>query len=333
MDPKVEEQLNQKVKASLVVKTTPEEILTKYRARQELPKKKNYRVPFFASLGALATACVAIAILLPFALKTNPTSSNEASSGLTEINVSPLKEQEGVLSYELTSVYPLLQKAQQSAGLHPKYAYLTYEKDAFEKVVDSYENIEPSIREVFLGKNEDPVVQSGSFSGVSGTYTYKVELEDVGDLLYNVVKENTVWKSLAGELAGEDGRNYTLSGTNAVTPSGNSNLHLSITGSNGYSAQIEQNTNKGLFFFSYNVYVSNRLSLAFSLSLQQYQKTNPAVISHYYFADEDESGTFTVIKNSQTVYRINGAGFSDILLTYKNAERIYTYGSFSIMED
>lgn len=343
MDEKFESRLNDETKKSYEVKTTAGQILSAYEAKKEAKKAPSTKGWLIGGLSAFATAAVALAIFVPLYLKKSGVEPSSTlpinSSDFTDINVSPLKGQESTLTYEVTSLYPLLKqtKTLTSGGLQARRSLL-YEKDsdeeeeAFEAAVDSYEKVQAPVRESFLGSNESLTVESGSFSGVKGTYQYKIVLTDVGTLLYNATSVNDVWTSLTGELSDEGEVLYALEGK-SVTTNGYQGFHLTLTGEDGFYCTVEQDTTKGAFVFSYNVYSDYHLEMAFTIHLQQWQHVTPAVVVDYYFQDDAVAGVFRVLKESQDVYGIYGTRLSKILLTYKNNERVYTYNSFVKTED
>lgn len=340
MDEQFDVKLKKKAQESYEVKTSANDVLSEYYKRQDMKKRhNNYRVPFYSALAAFGVACLVLAIYVPLSLRKTSSSSSSSinSSDFNDVPVAPLKTQEKALAYEVKSLYPLLTKAQMVSGLseglsYPKQEANEAENEAFENVVESYENVESPIHQAFVGTDLAVKIESGSFLGTKGTYQYAVELDDVGRLLYNTVESAGVWQSLTGELVDDGKTLYTLSGTNKVTESLNA-LSLTLTGKEGFYCTVEQNVTKGQFFLSYNVYASMKLKLAFSIQLQQWQHTKPAVVAKYYFASEEESGSFYVVKESDTEYSIYGTPFAKILLTYNNSERTYKFDDIVITED
>jgi hypothetical protein len=338
MDEQFDKQLKKAAQESYEVKTTANDVLSEYYKRQDEKKRHNYRVPFYSALAAFGAACLVLAIYVPLSLRKQTSSSSSInSSDFNDVPVAPLKTQEKALAYEVKSLYPLLTKAQTVAGFteglyYPKQEANEAESEAFENVVESYENVESPIHQAFVGTDVTAVVETGSFVGQKATYQYKVEIEDVGSLLYNTVESAGVWQSLSGELVDDGESLYTISGTNTVTENVSA-LSLTLTGKEGFYCTVEQNTTKGQFFLSYNVYASKKLKLAFSIQLQQWQHTKPAVVAKYYFASEEESGSFYVVKESTTEYNIYGTQFEKILLTYNTNERTYKYNDIVITED
>jgi len=338
MDEQFEKQLSEKVQNSYEVKTSAEDILCDYHAKQKAKKPFNYKVPFFASLGTLACAAVALAIVLPLSFgKTTLTPDASSLGSLTDINVSPLKSKEGTLAYEVSSVYPLLKRL----GLQKipaKSPFLEFQdkkegvEERFESFVESYEKVQSPVRDGFLGTSADLTANEGSFVGKNGTYDYQVVIPEVGTLLYSLDKSLGNWSKFSGEVSDNE-KTYSLEGR-TITTNGRENLTLKLYDSedNDY-VNVEQDKNKSIFFFSYSVFEDGLLSYTFSMSLLQLNSTTPSIVLTYYLADDAKGGTLQIVWKNRNVYQIYGEGFAKILLTYQSNQRIYSYLSYVITEE
>lgn len=338
MDEQFEKKLNEKVQSSYEIKTSAADILSAYHAKEKAKKPFNYKVPFYASLGALACAAIALAIVLPLSLGKSPSAPATSSLGsFNDINVSPLKSKEGTLAYEVTSVYPLLKRLglQKPPAKVPSFAFdedKEDEEESFESFVEGYEKVQAPVRDSFLGRSADLSATEGSFTGKNGTYDYQVVIPEIGTLLYSLDKTYRNWSSFSGEVSDSE-TTYSLEGR-SISTNGVENLTLKLYDAedNDY-VRVEQNKNKSTFFFSYSVFEDDILSYTFSLSLLQLNATTPAVALTYYLAEETQGGSLQIVWLSSDAYQIYGGGFDKILLTYKNNQRIYTYSTYVITED
>lgn len=338
MDEQFEKQLNDKVQNSYEIKTSAEDILSAYHAKQNAKKPFNYKVPFFASLGTLACAAVALAIVLPLNLsKTTSTPSVSSLGSLADINVSPLKSKEGTLAYEVSSVYPLLKRLglQKAPAKVPSFGMKEEKEDVedrFESFVEGYEKVQAPVRDSFLGTSADLTAKQGSFVGKNGTYDYQVVIPEVGTLLYSLDKSLGNWSKFSGEVSDSE-KTYSVEGR-TITTNGVENLTLKLFDNEDNDfVSVEQNKNKSTFFFSYSIFEDGLLSYTFSLSLLQLNSTTPMIALTYYLADDAKGGSLQIVWESKDIYQIYGEGFSKILLNYKNGQRIYTYLSYVITEN
>lgn len=337
MDDKFEQNLNDQVKSSYTVKTTANEILSAYHAQK---KTRSYKVPFYSALGAFGCAAIALAVILPMALKTPTTpvvSQDSLAGSISEIPVSPLTGQQDALSYEVSSLYPYLKKVKTpTAGAYlpaKRLAYTSDETAVITHVVSAYEDVEAPIRDAFLGVNESLTVVTGTFVGIKDTYDSKIVLPEVGDLLFKVTYSKGAWESVVGELSDEDKELYTLTGR-IISKNGYSNLMVTLKNeAEGDYCTVSQDTSKGKFFFSYTYFEDGELSLSYTLAMLQYNATTPVVVLNGYSPEDETSYAFRVLEVSHDEYSIYSILPKKISLTYINGERTYTYGSIVITED
>jgi hypothetical protein len=351
MDEQFESHLKKEVKSSYQIKTTSQDILSAYHAQKEEKKSKTYKAPFYTALGAFACAAIALAIYIPISLnpKTPGVTSGDPIASLSEINVSPLATQEQTLTYEASSLYPLLKKSQalrktgSAKFLAPQRAEdsdeeaetssSSSEKDSFEKQVEAYEKVESSVYDAFNSNKDTYSVEQGSFVYANTTYAFKSVLGETGTFYYNLTYTNSLWSSIAGVLVDEEESLYTLKGRNLST-NGYNDIELSLLSSeDDLSVTVTQRSNQGIFYFSYNVFEDLKLEYTFSIALMQASSNTKAVVAKYYLADDSESGSFRVLRADASHFAIYGDYIGKISLSYENNERIYTYGDYVITED
>lgn len=351
MDEHFESNLKHEAKQSYQIKTTFQDILSAYHAQKEVKKSRSYKAPFYTALGAFACAAIALAIYIPISLnpKTPSVTSGDPIDSLSEINVSPLGTQEETLTYEASSLYPLLKKTQALRNPTTGGKFLSAkrmakseeenettslsEKERFEERVDAYEKVEPSVCDAFNSNKETYTVTKGSFVYANITYSYKSVLGTTGTLYYNLTYSNAAWSAMSGVLVDGKDTLYTLKGRNLAT-SGYNDIELSLlSNEDDLSVTVTQRQSQGVFYFSYSVFEDLKLEYTFSIALLQASSSNKAVVAKYYLADDSTSGTFRVLREDNTHFSIYGDFFGKISLSYENGERSYTYGSYVITED
>ncbi|MCH4228824.1 MAG: hypothetical protein LKF75_03915 [Bacilli bacterium] len=351
MDDKFESNLKDGLKSSYEIKTSAQDILSKYHEETAKAKPvKSYRVPFYSALGACAALLVAFAIYIPVSHNAPAVeSSSEPIGSLSDINVSPLKNQAATFTYEVSSLYPLLKKSQALSSAsnlsNAKHVYKENDSDdddgknedifykRFEEEVDAYEIMESSVRDAFFSSDENYDVYEGSFVTDNGTYAYRSDLGEMGMLYFNVTFSGEVWKSLSGEIVEDDESTYFLTGAN-VTTDGYEDLEVILTSSDDeHKVSVSQKKSKGLFYFSYNIFEEGKLTTTFSTALLEEDGITPIVEAKYYLLEDNSGGYFHVKKESETIYGIYGIFVGKISLSYNNGERTYTYGSYVIKED
>jgi hypothetical protein len=352
MDEHFESNLKHEVKQSYQIKTTSQDILSAYHAQKEVKKSHSYKAPFYTALGAFACAAIALAIYIPISLnpKTPSVTSGDPIDSLSEINVSPLGTQEETLTYEASSLYPLLKKTQALRNPTTGAKFLAAKQRAnsdededeatslsteerFEQRVDAYEKVEPSVYDAFNSNKETYTVSKGSFVYANVTYSYKSVLGETGTLYYNLTYTNAVWSTMAGVLVDGKEALYTLKGKNLAT-SGYNDIELSLLSSeDDLSVTVTQRQSQGVFYFSYSVFEDLKLEYTFSISLLQASSSSKAVVAKYYLADDSTSGTFRVLRDDSTHFSLYGDFFGKISLSYENNERVYSYGDYVITED
>jgi hypothetical protein len=348
MDEHFESNLKKAAQSSYQIKTTSQDILSAYHEQKESAKKaKSYKGPFYTAMGALACAVIALAIYIPVSLSPkSPTTSVDPVGSLSDINVSPLADQQATFTYEASSLYPLLKKSQAIAKGGSTLPLRQSErsasdgetssssgKEAFEEVVDTYEKVESSVRDAFTSNKNNFPVEKGNFSFQNVSYDYKGVLGESGTLYFNVTFSNNVWSLINGMMVDEEAKLYTLKGRNLSTQ-GMNNMELQLYSSeDNYWVRVAQQSSKGMFHFSYQIYEDSALEYSFSIALLQAASLNKVVEVNYYLPEDEKSGFFRVTREDDDHYLIYGAYLGKISLTYKNGERTYTYGSFVINED
>jgi len=332
MDPKFEKQLNETVKGSYEIKTTSQDILSK-RAKTSVLKTPAYKRGFYIALAGFSCAVIALAIYVPLSLRETASTSSLTSvdpiTSISEIDVSPLKDDASSLAYEVRSLYPLLKKETSVQGLRPSYlAWGSLSADAFQESVENYEEVQSPIHEAFAANNDNIKVLSGSFSGSDGTlYSNKMEFGNLGTLLFNDTPyaSSTQWSSLSGELQDSANGIYGVKGTCRLNDQRNDmTLTLSSKTAGDYCV-VSQDSTSNRFFFSYQVFQSNKLSYTLSLRLLKANGTNRFVLAQYYDALTFQEGTYRVLETSSEHYAIYGSVLGKILLSYENGQRTYTF--------
>jgi|LAHS01.1.fsa_nt_gb hypothetical protein len=332
MDEQFEKDLNKKAVESYEIKTSASSILSAYHAKQDEKKRHSYKTPFFVAMGAFGCAAIALAVVIPMALKPNTIvpSSSLIETSLNDLPTSPLKTQKDALGYEVASLYPLLKKTTTATteGLRrPLRAHSS--APTFQSVVDSYEMLQSPVRNAFEGSEISFTVETASYTWNGETYDQKIVLPEEEILYFSSVIQNNVWRSVRGVIVDEDEVEYQMSGTaqDALGKEGFS-LRLQNVEEAGEFALMSQNTTVGVFAFSYNVFKDYQLESHFSIRLLQSEQHYYAHVEYY---EEDETAsTYGVLRNDSTHYIINKAGFGQFLLSYQNNQRIYTYNGNSI---
>lgn len=336
MDEQFEKDLNKKAVESYEIKTSASSILSAYHAKQDekKPVRKSYKAPFFVAIGAFSCAAIALAIVIPMALKPNTIvpSSSLIETSTNEIQTSPLKNQKDTLAYEVSSLYPLLKKAKTTTAAEGAVRPLlnAYNAPTFAQVVNSYETLQAQVRSSFEGDEESLSLETGSFAHNGVSYTSRMVIPEAGTLLFNTVNEGNVWKSLKGELVDEEETEYTVIGS-AQDSAGQKGLFLRLdsTDEKGNYALVNENTNNGLFYFTFDLFEEYRLETHFSIRLLETQEHLSYIRVEYYEEDE-EGAAFGVLRRSASLYEISKAGFGKLLLSYNNSQRIYIYNGNEI---
>jgi hypothetical protein len=333
MDEQFEKDLNKKAVESYEIKTSASSILSAYHAKQEAQKpSKSYRTPFFIAIGAFSCAAIALAVVVPMAFRpaTSVPSASLIENSVTELQVSPLKNQKDTLAYEVSSLYPLLKRASATSAVEGMARpLLAYSAPTFAGVVDSYETLQAQVRSSFEGDEESLTLTEGTFVGNNGTYTSKMVIPDAGTLLFSTVAESGVWKSLKGELLDDEETEYTVIGT-AQDSAGQKGLFLRLqsTEEAGDYALVNENTNNGRFYFTFDLFEEYRLETHFSIRLMA-NGSLPYI--HAEYVEEDETAAaFGILRQSASLYSITQAGFGQFLLSYQNTQRIYTFNGNTI---
>jgi hypothetical protein len=331
MDEQFEKKLNDSVQnSSMPIKTSADQILSAYHEKEKEKKHHSYKAPFFGALGALACAVVALAVLIPnaFTKQTPGVSSINDNIVTSEISVSPLKNDQDVLGYEVAALYPLVsgKNSPSVAGLYQASSSLT----PFAEAVESYETIEAPIRSTFLGAGESLTLESVSYSGSYGTYTNKLNIPAVGDLYFNATSLSGRWSVLSGELVdGSQVRRFE--GAQRSNDSGTSAFGLKLYENEiGDYALVEQNENQGRFFFSFQFFTSYQLTSSLSLRLMRADGDYPFILANHFSASDYTTATFKVLAVDTNQYSLYGAGVGKISLLYKNSQRIYTNNGITI---
>lgn len=330
MDEQFEKKLNEDVQASAhPITTNAADILSAYHAKEQKKKPSSYKAPFYGALGALACAVVALAILLPttFKKQTEGASSLNEDISVSDIEVSPLKNDQDVLGYEMAALYPLVKPTSTKGRLA---AYLSASQSLFEATVEAYETLQAPIRSTFLGKGEALSVESGSYSGTYGTYVSKMVLPEVGELYFNAVSLKGRWSVLTGELSA-DGEVRRFEGAQRSTDSSKSMFGLKLFGSDeGDYSIVEQNENQGHFSFAFQLFNSYQLTSSLSLRLMRANGDYPFILANAFSSATYETTTFKVLAVETNLYSLYTSGISKISLSYENSQRIYKYNGITI---
>jgi hypothetical protein len=331
MDEQFEKKLNDSVQeSSAPIKTTADQILSAYHEKEKEKKHRSYKAPFFGALGALACAVVALAVLIPnaFAKGTPGVSSIGDDVAVSEISVSPLKNDHDVLGYEVAALYPLVsgKNSTSVAGLFGLNSSLS----PFAQAVENYEAIEAPIRSTFLGAGESLTLESVSYSGSYGTYTNKLSIPAVGDLYFNATSYGGRWSVLTGELVdGSVVRRFE--GAQKSNDSGSSAFGLKLyENENGDYALVEQNESQGRFYFSFQFFNGYQLTTSLSLRLMRADGDYPFIIANHFSSSDYATTTFKVLAASSNLYTLYGTGLGKISLLYQNSQRIYTNNGITI---
>jgi hypothetical protein len=331
MDEQFEKDLNKKATESYEIKTSASSILSAYHAKQDEKKHHSYKTPFFVMAGAFTCAAIALAFVIPLALKPSNVvpSSSLIETSINDLPTSPLKTQKDALGYEVASLYPLLKKTTSATeGLHrPLRAHSS--APTFAGVVDSYERLQNSVRNALEGSEISFTVVAASYTWTGETYDQKIVFPEEEILYFSTVIQNNVWKSVRGVIVDEDEVEYQMSGT-AQDTSGKTgfSIRLQSVEEAGEFALMSQNLTEGVFAFSYNVFEDYQLESHFSIRLLQSEQHYYAHVEYY--EDDETAATYGVLRNDSTHYVINKAGFGQFLLSYQNTQRIYTYNGSSI---
>jgi len=323
MDEQFEKKINDGVQASAhPITKNAADILSAYHGKEQKKKPSSYKAPFYGALGALACAVVALAVLLPttFEKQTEGTSSLPEDYSLSDIEVSPLKNDQDVLGYELSTLYPLVKPLSTKGRLA---AYSGAGLSLFEEAVAAYEPLQAPIRSTFLGKGEALGVESGSYSGTYGIYASKMVLPDVGELYFNAVSLRGRWSVLTGELAA-DGEVRRFEGRQRSTDTSKSVFGLKLFGSDeGDYSIVEQNENQGRFSFAFQLFNSYQLASSLSLRLMRANGEYPFILANAFSSAIYETTTFKVLAVEANLYSLYTARVSKISLSYENSQRIY----------
>jgi hypothetical protein len=337
MDEQFEKNLNDKVQESYEIKTKPEAILSAYHAREKKKSSASYKIPFYGALGALGCAVVALAFVLPKALtpsSTVPTSSDLAYS-VSELSVSPLKNDKDTLAYEISSLYPLLKKQQASVSslkrALPQQANTN--GTSFAQVVNEYEEIQNPVRQSFNGVADTLAILDGSYTGNYGTYDHQMVIPDIGTLIFSATSSSGSWSKLTGELMDEEDTEYRLSGINETTAE-SSGMVLRLTGEDeGEYAVVKQNTKSGVFYFSFDLFEEGETEYHFSIRRLETGNHLPFIVCEYFEKDAFESTIFRVLENTSDQYTVTLPTFGKFLLSYNGSQRIYTNNGTTITKN
>jgi hypothetical protein len=332
MDEQFEKDLNKKATESYEIKTSASSILLAYHAKQDEKKRHSYKTPFFVAMGAFGCAAIALAVVIPMALKPSNIvpSSSLIETSLNDLPTSPLKTQKDALGYEVASLYPLLKKTTTptTEGLHrPARAYSS--TPTFQAVVDAYEMLQSPVRNAFEGSEISFTLEAASYTWNGETYDQKIVFSEEEALYFATITQNNVWKSVRGVLVDEDEVEYRMSGTAQDTTGKNGfSLRLQSVEEAGEFAIMSQNVTQGVFAFTYNVFEDYQLESHFLIRLLQSEQHYYAHVEYY--EDDETASTYGVLRNDSTHYIITKAGFGQLLLSYQNTKRIYTYNGSSI---
>jgi len=343
------------------VKTTSAAILERFHSIDGAAKKRNggfsslsrFQKWLAGGLGALATAAIALAIYFPVKQALTPTETDFPDAIIEEPTLTNVGKKTGAIAYEVSSLIDrfISNGADASAESMIKRKN-SLSEDGFATAVEVYDNMQASIAGAL---NEDALssvgLSRGAFAGVYGEYPYELTFGSGGRFLFNLDVDDEMSDSsnssfggikktrdFDGEVALSSGEAYLASGTRTIRLGNRSNITILVYLDEAKTSyfEVEQNTTKGSFFFSFSRYASSSFDFGYSVHLVKATLSGEStprlmVATQYTRAEDWASFKFRIIAGGNDAYVIYLSGLSSpISLIYDGSKRRYTYGSYAI---
>jgi len=351
-----EKELTKKVKASRYeVKTSVTKILEASSVKTQ-ERRGKIRIAFstpqkwiVGALSAIAVTALALAIYFPVKQALTPAEADFPDAALEEPTTTIAAKKSGAMAYEINSLLTSF-SSQNASSMFKTRQTNSLTSDTFASAVTSYEDIQTSVYGALeLDSLTKVSLSAGTYTGKYGEYPFALSFPNGSFFYFNLDVTDELsasgngigirkTKEFEGEIALPSGEAYLVNGTRTVRLGNRSNIALTVFLNDAKTDyfEVNQNTTKGSFFFSFSMYTTSKLTYGYSIHLMKATFKNEStarwmVAAEFTSSDDWSSFTFRIVTDSNGAYLIYLSGIkTPISLFYEGGKRHYTYGDLVI---